>query len=165
MTIESDLEKLQVQEQTIRFPAFDESVAWDLGSVMRQTAAERQLPLVIEIATSNRLLFATALAGSTADNATWVKRKFNTVMRFEKSTYRIALEHKLKGAAFDQTRGIDPLMHAAAGGGFPIYYANAGLIGAVVVSGIPQRQDHGFVVEMLCHVLNLNHADLALPAE
>jgi uncharacterized protein (UPF0303 family) len=165
MAIETDLAKLEVQERTIWFAGFDENVAWQMGTMMRSAAFERQLPLAIEIASANRVFFSAALPGSAADNAAWVKRKFNSVMRFGKSTYRIGLEHKLKGAVFDQMRGVDPLNYAAAGGGFPIHVTNAGLVGAVTVSGIPQRQDHGFVVEMLCRFLKLDHTELMLPAE
>jgi uncharacterized protein (UPF0303 family) len=36
---------------------------------------------------------------------------------------------------------------APAGGGFPITLKGLGVVGVVTVSGLPQRDDHAFVVE------------------
>ena len=48
------------------------------------------------------------------------------------------------------------------GGGFPITLAGTGCIGAVTVSGLPQREDHSLVVEALAHVLGVGLEGLAL---
>jgi uncharacterized protein (UPF0303 family) len=55
--------------------------------------------------------------------------------------------------------------HAQAGGGFPIHLKGTGVVGVITVSGVPQREDHGFVVEMLCEFLGQDHASLALGPE
>jgi uncharacterized protein (UPF0303 family) len=39
-----------------------------------------------------------------------------------------------------------------------------GVIGAIAVSGLPERQDHAVVVAALCRHLGLDHDALALPA-
>ena len=165
MSLDSDIARIARQEEELRFERFSEEDAWALGSLMRQAAAERKLPLVIDIRIGNRPLFYTALAGTTPENLDWVRRKVNTVYRFHKSSYRVGREHALSGKAFDGTRGMDPMDYAPAGGGFPIHLRGTGVIGAVTVSGVPQREDHGFVVEVLCRFLNIDHALLALPPE
>jgi uncharacterized protein (UPF0303 family) len=38
-------------------------------------------------------------------------------------------------------------------------------VGAITVSGIPQRDDHGFVVEAIATYLKLKHSEVALRAE
>jgi uncharacterized protein (UPF0303 family) len=94
-----------------------------------------------------------------------VRRKVNSVYRFQRSSYRVGRESALQGKPFDASRGVDPMDHAAAGGGFPIHIWGTGIVGAVTVSGIPQRQDHGFVVDMLCRFLKQDHRALELPPD
>ena len=52
---------------------------------------------------------------------------------------------------------------AAHGGSFPISLAGTGVIGAVTVSGLPQRDDHQLVVEALCAETGNDFAQLQLP--
>ena len=165
MSLESDIAQIARQEEELRFTAFSEADAWALGSQMREAATARKLPFVIDIRIGNRPLFYTALPGTTPENPDWVRRKVNTVYRFHKSSYRVGREYQLQGKPFDASRGIDPMDLAPAGGGFPIHLAGTGVVGAVTVSGVPQREDHGFVVEMLCRFLGKDHAALALGPE
>ncbi|MCX7350860.1 MAG: heme-degrading domain-containing protein [Alphaproteobacteria bacterium] len=165
MSLESDIARITRQEEELRFERFSEADAWALGSLMRKHAEERKIPFVIDIRIGNRPLFYTALPGSTPENPDWVRRKVNTVYRFHKSSYRVGREHQLSGKAFDASRGIDPMDHAPAGGGFPIHLKGTGIVGVVTVSGVPQREDHGFVVEMLCRFLGVEHAMLELGPE
>ena len=52
-----------------------------------------------------------------------------------------------------------------AGGGFPISVKGAGVIGALTISGLPGRRDHGVAVDALCEHLGLDKTAYALPAE
>lgn len=162
MTIESDIAQIKAQEAALQFTTFTEADAWGLGSAMRVAAERQNLPLVIHIEIAGRQLFYTALPGTGPDNASWAKRKVNTVMRFHAASYRVGLQHG-PGRDFGPARGIDPIDFAPAGGGFPIAVQNVGVVGCIAVSGVPQRQDHGFVVEALCAHLNHPHESLALP--
>jgi uncharacterized protein (UPF0303 family) len=164
MSITEDIAALKRQEEVLQFKRFNEDDAWALGSRMRALAMERKLPLVMDIRMGIRPLFYVAMPGTTPENPDWVRRKINTVYRFEGSSYRIGLEYKAKGNAFDQTRGIDPMQYAPAGGGFPIRLAGT-VVGAVTVSGVPQRDDHNFVAECLANHLGLAYTELALPPE
>jgi uncharacterized protein (UPF0303 family) len=164
MTMDADITRLKLQEQVLRFLSLDEDQAWKLGSAMRERALERHLPLVIDIRIGQRPLFYCALPGTTPENHDWVRRKINTVYRFEACSYRVALEHALKKNAFDESRGVRPIDHALAGGGFPIRLAG-NVVGAVTVSGIPQRDDHNFVAESLAAHLGIPYADIALASE
>ena len=165
LSVESDIAQMARQEERLRFKTCNEADAWTLGNLMRSAAQARNLPFVIDIRIGNRPLFYTALPGTTPDNPAWVRRKANTVLRFHKSSYRVGREYELKGQKFDPSRGLDPLEFAPAGGGFPIHVIGTGIVGAVTVSGVPQREDHGFVVEMLCEFLGADHAAMALGPE
>ena len=165
MSLADDIACLKRQEERLQFRAFDEATAWQLGSRMRDQAAAQKLPFVIDIRIGIRPLFYTALPGSTPENPDWVRRKINTVYRFEASSYRTTLEYKHNGKSFDVSRGLEPLQYAPAGGGFPIRIIGTGVVGAVTVSGVPQRDDHNFVAENIAHYLGLPYDEIALGPE
>ena len=164
MSLADDIAILKKQETTLQFTRMNEDDAWALGSQMRSAAVAANLPFVIDIRIGIRPLFYTALPGSTPENPDWVRRKVNTVYRFEASSYRIALEYQLRGANFDASRGLDPLQYAPAGGGFPIRLSGI-VVGVVTVSGVPQRDDHNFVAENLAKFLDIAYKPIQLPPE
>ena len=165
MAISDDLERLVAQEERLRFPTFSEETAWELGTKLRDLAQARKLPIVIDIRLANRQLFHSALPGSTPDNPEWVRRKSNVVLRYLKSSYRVGRELAAKNDTLDQHRGVSPLDYAPHGGSFPIYVEAAGIIGAITISGLPQRDDHNLVVEALASFLDQPLDGLALGPE
>lgn len=165
VSIAEDLNGIVAQEAALQFDSFTEADAWALGTQMRTAAAAKNLPLVIDIRIGQRQLFFAALAGTSSDNSDWVRRKSNSVLRFHKSTYRMNREFEGSTHVFGPARGVDVMDYAKDGGGFPITIKGTGVVGAITVSGIPQRDDHGFVVEQLCAYLKKDHAKLALGPE
>ncbi len=164
MDIAEDIAKIVEQEATLVFDTFDEAVAFEIGSAIRERALAEMLPIIIDIQTWDRPLFYAALPGSTASNANWARRKRNVVRLFLNSTYRIVLEQQRPDRTFKPGEGLDPTDYVLAGGGFPIRVNGAGVIGAIAVSGLPERQDHGVIVAVLCDILGLDHGALMLPA-
>jgi len=61
--------------------------------------------------------------------------------------------------------GLSDADFAPHGGSFPINVRGTGCIGAVTVSGLPQREDHNMVVEALSALLGKDHDGLKLQAE
>jgi uncharacterized protein (UPF0303 family) len=165
MSLSDDIERITTQEERLRFQRFNEADAWTLGAKMRDVAQARNLPVTIEIRLAGRPLFYAALAGSDADNPHWVRRKSNVTLRYYKSSYRFGRELAAKELTVGPDRGVDPLDYAPHGGSFPIHVAGTGVIGAITVSGLPQREDHNFVVEMLCDFLGQSLPELRLPPE
>jgi uncharacterized protein (UPF0303 family) len=165
MSLAGDIACLKRQEEALQFKAFDEQAAWKLGTQMRDKASAKKLPLVMDIRIGIRPLFYFAMPGTTPENPDWVRRKVNTVYRFEASSYRTALEYKSKGNPFDAARGIDLMQYAPAGGGFPIRIIGTGVVGAVTVSGVPQREDHNFVAENIAEYLGVSYLEIALGPE
>jgi len=116
---------------------------------MREVAAERGLPVAIDIRRNGHQLFHAALPGSAPDNDAWVERKVRVVTRFGKSSLRVGEEARAKGTTFEEQMRLPPDLYAAHGGAFPLTLAGTGVVGVVTVSGLPQREDHAFVVEQL----------------
>jgi uncharacterized protein (UPF0303 family) len=131
---------------------------------LRTMAVERGLSIVIDIRRFGQPLFYTALHGTTPDNVEWVRRKSNVVARFHRSSYGIGLHLKNKNDSIE-ARGLPTAEYASHGGSFPIIVRNAGIVGSITVSGLPQRSDHELVVEALCSILHRDYQELKLAPE
>jgi uncharacterized protein (UPF0303 family) len=163
MAAADDIDLIGKQEAALVFDRFDEAVAFEIGSAIRQRALRDNLPIIVEIRTFDRPLFYAALPGSSANNANWARRKINVVKMFLKSTYRLVLEQNRSDSTFPPRYGLEAADYALAGGGFPVTVKNAGVVGVIAVSGLPERDDHGVVVDALCDHLGKDRAALTLP--
>ncbi len=161
MTLDDEIALVVRQERTLVLPAFDEGVAFAIGSTIRERARQEARAIVVDLRTWDRQMFFAATAGTSADNAEWVRRKANAVRRFLRSSYRLVLE---KGEApLNPQFGADTADIVVAGGSFPLSVRGAGIVGAVTVSGLPGRSDHGVVVDALCDHLGVPRGEFALP--
>ncbi|WP_027151461.1 heme-degrading domain-containing protein [Mesorhizobium sp. WSM2561] len=165
MAVADDIALIQKQEAELVFSVFDEAVAFKIGSTIRDRALAQGLPIIVDIRTFDRPLFYAAMPGSNASNPDWARRKINVVQRFLKSTYRMVLEQQRPDRSFKPGEGLDISDYVLAGGGFPITVKGAGVIGVIAVSGLPEREDHGVVVDALCSYLGVDGRELALPPE
>lgn len=165
MALSEDLVLIAKQEHRLKFPKFDEEVAWNIGCRLRDMAIARSAPVVVDVRRFGQLLFFCAIAGSTPDNAEWARRKSNVVARFHRSSYGLGLELQQKNTTLADRFGLALTEFAAHGGSFPIAIAGSGVIGSVAVSGLPQRADHELVVEALCSELQCEYDEVRLPAE
>lgn len=147
--VDPDLASLLAEEERLTFPHFDHQTAWDLGSAMRAQALADELPVVISIRRNGQRLFHTALPGSAADNDVWIDRKSAVVDRFGHSSYYIGCKFRAEGKDFDTASRLDIGAFAAHGGAFPLMIRGTGPIGVIAVSGLPQVEDHRFVVTAL----------------
>jgi uncharacterized protein (UPF0303 family) len=163
MHLNRDLENIERQESELVFSQFNLETAWQLGRHLRELASDRRLPVAIDIRYFGQPLFYAALPGSVPDNAEWVRRKTNTVARFHRSSYAVGLSLKQAKTTLLERYALAETDFAAHGGSFPIHVKGIAVIGAITVSGLPQRADHEFVVEALCLELARDYASLALP--
>ncbi|MET7454231.1 heme-degrading domain-containing protein [Streptomyces sp. NPDC005574] len=152
--ITPSVEELEAQERRLVFRQFTPDDAWALGSLLVELARERQAPVAVDIHRAGQQLFHAALPGSTRDNDDWIARKRRVVERYGAASYLVGARFRAKGTTFEEASRLDPGMYAAHGGSFPITVEGVGVIGAVTVSGLPQLQDHRFVVEALDQYLN-----------
>jgi uncharacterized protein (UPF0303 family) len=163
MDLNLDLEKVAFQERELIFPKFDFEIAWQIGARLHDIGITRRFPIVVDVRYFGQPLFYSALPGSVPDNAEWIRRKSNTVARFHRSSYRIGLTLEQAGTTLLDRFALASTDFASHGGAFPVNVRDAGVIGSIGVSGLPQRDDHELVVEALCVALNRDYASLALP--
>ncbi len=164
MAQSDDIRQIIRQEEALVFDRFDEHAAFELGAAVRAMAMAEKLVLSVEVSLWDRRLFFAAMPGTSADNLEWLRRKFNVVRRFHAASYRLVLEQNREDRLFAPQKALDVADYALAGGGFPIRVAGVGPVGALVVSGLPQREDHNVAVRALCAALGQDAAALALPA-
>ncbi|MEU4616014.1 heme-degrading domain-containing protein [Streptomyces umbrinus] len=141
--------ELEEQERRLTLPHFTYDDAWALGTLLVELARERNAPVAIDIRRAGQQLFHAALPGSTPDNDAWIDRKRRVVDRYAASSLLIGTRFRAKNTTFEDSSRLDPDVYAAHGGAFPITVEGAGVIGTVVVSGLPQLEDHAMVVEAL----------------
>src|SRR4030095_10301881 len=162
MNIERDLERMAMQERRLCLAHFDNAVAWELGTRLKSRCEAIGVALTIEIRLSRETVFFFAMPGTNPGNADWVRRKRNTVELLQSSSYAVGRSLELEGISLEQKMGLPARGYAVHGGGFPIRVGTACCMGAVTVSGAPQREDHSIVVAVLAEMCGLAPADLAV---
>jgi uncharacterized protein (UPF0303 family) len=143
------LKQLLQEEEELQFSRFNEDTAWNFGSQLVERARTQGLPITIDIMRGTHQLFHASLCGTSPDNDEWVKRKVRLVYRFGHSSFYIGQLLKSKGKRIEESYLVSETEYAPHGGCFPVIVKNTGVIGTVTVSGLPQEEDHRFVVQAL----------------
>jgi uncharacterized protein (UPF0303 family) len=118
--------------------------------------------VTIEIRRAKETLFFYAMPGTTPNNAEWARRKRNTVELLHRSSYFSGLANQKEGSSIQLRTGVPLNDYAEHGGSFPVRVKGVGCVGTVTVSGVPQREDHGIVVEALADLCGVPLADVCL---
>ncbi|MHA5053389.1 heme-degrading domain-containing protein [Streptomyces sp. SD15] len=145
----SEIAELEEQERRLVLAHFTHDDAWTLGTLLVELARAQDAPVAIDIRRGGQQLFHAALPGSTPDNDAWIDRKRRVVERYGCSSLLVGSRFRAKGTTFEESARLDPDVYAAHGGAFPLAVEGAGVIGTVVVSGLPQVEDHAMVVAAL----------------
>jgi len=162
LDIAADIARIAEQERRLRCTQFDLDRAWQLGSRLRAIAQSRSLCLAIEIRLAAQTVFYAAMVGTTPANADWVRRKRNTVELLHRSSYGVGRSLERDGRTLEQTMGLSLRDYASHGGSFPLVVEGVGCVGAVTVSGAPQREDHHVVVTALAELCGVPVTEVAL---
>jgi uncharacterized protein (UPF0303 family) len=152
------LAELAAHENELQLTRFTNDDAWDLGTALVARAREQQLPVAVDISRNGQQLFHAALPGTSADNDSWIRRKAAVVDRFGHSSLYVGQRSREDGTTFEAQFGLDPERYAAHGGAFPVLVRDVGPVGVVVVSGLPQVQDHRLVVAVLREMVGRQRA-------
>lgn len=164
--IAAAISRIEAELAELQLASFTADDARRLGMILVELAEERRLPVAIEIARGEHLLFHVAMPGATPDNTDWIRRKSAAVRRYTVPSLLVGLRPRLGGRRIEDDPWFDERRMAAAGGSFPIQVRGVGMVGTVTVSGLPQMDDHLLVVEALRRCLaetrahgRVGHAD------
>lgn len=158
---ESDIQKVIRQEELLVFRTFDNDDAWKLGNALRLEAEKYGKGVAIDIRREDEILFFTSMPGATAENEDWARRKRNLVNLMHTSSYLVGLEIKFAGLA-EKVSELDESDFAWHGGCFPIRVVGEGVVGTVTVSGLPQRDDHKLVTDVIADYLGVDLGEFAI---
>jgi uncharacterized protein (UPF0303 family) len=152
------LAELAAQEERLRFTRFDNDTALALGAHLLEAARAEGLAVAISVRRGAQRIFHAALPGTSADNDDWLDRKTRVVDRYGRSSYYVGTQFKVGGSTFEESSRLDAGLYAAHGGVFPVIVTGVGPVGTVGVSGLPQADDHAFVVAQLEKFLGMQEA-------
>ena len=142
-------EELLRQEQSLRFASFDNATAVAIGEVATKIGLERKLPIAIEIRIGDWTVFKAALPGSKPENDGWINRKARVVNLKRNSTMYERVRAEELGIDWHKENGVADETHAIHGGGIPIFTSDSHFQGVLVISGLPQVEDHLLGLEIL----------------
>jgi uncharacterized protein (UPF0303 family) len=162
MEHERDLARIAAQEQALQFDSFDAAAAWELGGALKAAAEARGVAVTIEIRLAGHTIFLYAMPGTAPVNADWARRKRNVVELLGRSSYAVGLDQAQKQVSLEENTGLPLRDYATHGGSFPLRVRGVGLVGAITVSGLPQRDDHALIVAVLAERFGRPLAELTL---
>lgn len=136
------------EENGLDFASFGYAESWALGASMVAQAMARSLPVAIAITFGEQRVVHVALPGASATNDDWLARKFRAVAKHNCSSWALACAQRGEQTDYFTAGGYLRSDIALAGGAVPLRVRGS-LIGAVGVSGLPEEDDHRFVIDAL----------------
>ena len=145
--------QLATEEQALLLPSFTQSQALELGGIAASIGRERALPIAVEVWLKDWPVFHTSLPGSSPENDRWIARKGRAVLATGHSTMFERVLAQEAGIDWYASKGLSEEHHAIHGGGFAITVKGVGFAGVLLISGLPQVEDHLLGVEIIAEYL------------
>jgi uncharacterized protein (UPF0303 family) len=144
---------LLLEEQLLVFSNLDVIGAIELGEIAKAIGLMRNLPIAVEVRLSDWIIYHASLPGSTAENQWWIDRKARVVLLKHHSTLYERLSAQERGIDWHKENNLLDETHAIHGGGLPLITKDQGFVGVLLISGLPQVDDHLLGVEVLTEYL------------
>ena len=141
------------EEQILTLPSLDLTEALEIGEIVKSLGQVRNLPIAVEVRLGDWIIYHVSLAGSTPDNDWWMTRKARVVMLKHHSTMYERVSAEERGVDWHKENNLLDETHAIHGGGLPLITKNEGFVGMLLISGLPQVEDHLLGVEVLTEFL------------
>jgi uncharacterized protein (UPF0303 family) len=148
----SQIELLQ-EEQLLLLTSFKLADALEIGEIAKTFGVTRKLPIAVEVRLGDWIIYHASLPGSTAENQWWIDRKARVVLLKHHSTMYERVSAEERGVDWHNENNLLDETHAIHGGGLPLITKNEGFVGVLLISGLPQVQDHLLGVEVLTEFL------------
>ena len=144
---------LKAEETALVLPAFDVAVALEIGQIAYEIATNRGINPAIEVRIGEWIVFHASLPGTSSENDWWMGRKARVVLLTGHSSMHERVLAEEQNIDLFAKHGVEEEQYAIHGGGLPINVAGKGLSGILLISGLPQIQDHLLGVDALTEYL------------
>ena len=145
--------QLLTEEQILTLPSLGVTEALEIGEIAKSLGVVRNLPIAIEVRLGDWIIYHVSLPGSTPENDWWLSRKARTVMLKHHSTMHERVSSEERGVDWHKENNLLDETHAIHGGGLPLITKNEAFVGVLLISGLPQVEDHLLGVEVLTEFL------------
>jgi len=140
------------EEQILKLPSLSNNDAIEIGQIAVTLGNQRKLPIAIEVRINDWIVFHASLEGSKPDNNWWINRKAAVVILNQHSTMFELVSAEERGVDWHNENGVADETHAIHGGAIPLI-TDEGFKGILIISGLPQVEDHLLAVEVLTEFL------------
>ena len=140
------------EEQILKLPSLSNNDAIEIGQIAVTLGRQRKLPIAIEVRISEWIVFHASLEGAKPENDWWINRKVAVVMLNRHSTMFERVSAEERSVDWHQENGVTDETHAIHGGALPLI-TEEGFKGILIISGLPQVEDHLLAVEVLTEFL------------
>jgi uncharacterized protein (UPF0303 family) len=141
------------EEQILTLPTLDLAGALEIGEIAKSLGVVRNLPIATEVRLGDWIIYHASLPGSSPENDRWIVRKARVVLLKHHSTMYERVSAEERGVNWHKENKLLDQTHAIHGGGIPIITKDDGFAGVLLISGLPQVEDHLLGVEVLTEFL------------
>jgi uncharacterized protein (UPF0303 family) len=145
--------KLLQEEELLLLPSLKVDYALEIGEIAKSLGVSRSLPIAVEVRIGDWVIYHASLPGSTTENQSWVDRKARVVLLKHHSTLFERVSAEERGVDWHQENNLLDETHAIHGGGLPLITKDEGFKGVLLISGLPQVEDHLLGIEVLTEYL------------
>ena len=145
--------QLLLEEKMLVLPKLSMSDYLQIGQIAGSFGSEQDLPIAVEVRLGNWVIYHASLPGSTVENQGWIDRKARVVMLKHHSTLFERVSAQEHGVDWFAENNLTDETHAIHGGGLPLITKSDGFVGVLLISGLPQVDDHLLGVEVLTEFL------------
>lgn len=146
-------EQLELEEQILVLPHLDLQDAVAIGEIAVELARRESLAVSIEVRLGDWTVFHTALPGAKPEQPSWIARKARVVLATGHSTMLERVKAEETGIDWYATYALPEETHAIHGGGLPLNVNGEGLQGILLISGLPEVEDHLFGIRVITEFL------------
>jgi hypothetical protein len=145
--------QLLFEEESLKIPKLGLIDALEIGEIGKSIGILKNLPIAIEVRLGDWIIYHASLPGSTAENQWWIDRKARVVLLKHHSTMYERVSAQERGVDWHKENNLLDETHAIHGGGLPLITKDEGFVGVLLISGLPQVEDHLLGVEVLTEYL------------